>query len=234
MLLEKTSWWTHARPTEKNKDGRLAIRLLSQNLESNNFMDELNMKNKSDILRLNYASETRALGIVKDINDHKMHHHVQAHLHDDHDFNDFEDREKVTMLTNGIKTREYDAAVLLINADTAGARNNFEKAQLRLLEFKSLIDKHKRNHRNMSSVEGRGRGSGGRGCGRGGPGRGRDRGDILAPRRADTTNRSKHVTTAGGQALSVAKILNGDWDTVQISRGTHYHLAKKQVHINKT
>ena len=29
------------------------------------------------------------------------------------------------------------------------------------------------------------------------------------------------------------KIPNGDWDTVQISRGTHDHLAKKQVHINK-
>ena len=51
------------------------------------------------------------------------------------------------MLTNGINTGDYDAAVLSINADTAGARINFEKAQLRLLEFKSLIDECKRNHR---------------------------------------------------------------------------------------
>ena len=86
----------------------------------------------------------------------------------------------------------------------------------------------------MSSVQGRGRGSGEFGRGRGGPGSGRGRGDGLAPRRADTTNRSKHVTTVGGQALSVSKIPNGDWDTVQISRRTHDHLAKKQVHINKT
>ena len=49
------------------------------------------------------------------------------------------------MLTNGIKTVEYDAAVLLINADTAGARNNFEKEQLRLFEYKYLIDERKRN-----------------------------------------------------------------------------------------
>ena len=76
------------------------------------------------------------------------------------------------MLTNGIKTGEYDAAVLLINADTSGACNNFEKAQLRILEFKSLIDERKRNQRNMSSVEGRGRGGGGRGHGRNGLGRG--------------------------------------------------------------
>ena len=33
--------------------------------------------------------------------------------------------------------------------------------------------------------------------------------------------------------MSVAKLPNGDWDTVQISRGTHDHLAKKQVHIKK-
>ena len=138
------------------------------------------------------------------------------------------------MLTNGINTGENDAAVLSINVDTAGARINFEKAQLQLLEFKSLIDECKRNQRNVSSVEGRGRGGGGRGRGRTGPGRGRGRGDILAPLRSDTTNRSKHVTTAGGQALSAAKLPNGYWGTVQISRVTHDHLAKKQVHINKT
>ena len=97
-----------------------------------------------------------------------------------------------------------------------------------------MINERKRHQRNMSSVEGRGRGGGGRGHNRGGTVRGQGRGDSLAPRRADTTNRSKHVTTVGGQALSVAKIPNGDCDTVQISRGTHEHLAKKQVHINKT
>ena len=98
-----------------------------------------------------------------------MHHHVQAQLHNDHGFNDFEDREKVMMLTNGTNTGEYDAAVLSINVDTAGACNNFEKAQLRLLEFKCLIDDRKRNQRNVSYIEGRARGSGGRGCGRVGP-----------------------------------------------------------------
>ena len=69
------------------------------------------------------------------------------------------------MLTNGIKTGEYDATVLLINYDTAGVRINFEKTQLRLLEFKSLIDDHKRNQRNVSSVDGCGCGGGGRGRG---------------------------------------------------------------------
>ena len=81
-------------------------------------MDKLNAKNKSDILRLRYDGETQAWGIVKYINDNKQHHHIQAQLHDDRSFNDFEDQEKVTMLTNGIKTGEYDAAVLSINADT--------------------------------------------------------------------------------------------------------------------
>ena len=36
------------------------------------------------------------------------------------------------MMTNGIKTGEYDAAVLSINADTAGACVNFEKSHLLL------------------------------------------------------------------------------------------------------
>ena len=164
------------------------IRLLSQNLEGCNTMDELNAKNKLGILLLCYDGETQAWGVVKYINAHKTHHHVQENLHDDHGFNDFEDRGKVTMLTNGIKTGEYDAAVLSINADTDGARIILEKAQLRLLEFKSLIDERKRNQRNVSSVEVRGRGDGGRDRGRGEPGRGRGRGDGLVPRRSDTTN----------------------------------------------
>ena len=86
----------------------------------------------------------------------------------------------------------------------------------------------------MYSVEGRGHGSGGRVRVRGGPGKGQGWGNGLSPRRDDTTNRSKHVNTAGGHALSVAKLPNGDWDTVQISRGKHDHLAKMQVHIKNT
>ena len=136
------------------------------------------------------------------------------------------------MLTNGINTGEYDVDVLSINADTSGVCKNFEKEQLHLLEYKSLMDESKRNQCNVSSVEGHGRRSCGRG--RGGPGRGQIRGDGFALCCADTTNRSKHVNKAGGQALSVAKLIDGDWDTVQISRGTHDHLAKMQVHINKT
>ena len=67
-------------------------------------MDELNVKNKSGILLLCYDGETLGWGIVKYINAHKTHHHVQANLYVDHSFNDFEERERVTMLTNSIKT----------------------------------------------------------------------------------------------------------------------------------
>ena len=55
-------------------------------------MDELNTKNKSGIILLCYDGETRTWGIVKYINAHKTHHHIQAQLHDDHGFNDFEDQ----------------------------------------------------------------------------------------------------------------------------------------------
>ena len=64
-VFGKTSWWTHARLAERNKDGRLAIRLLSQNLEGCNAIGELNTKNRSGILLLRYDGETQAWGIVK-------------------------------------------------------------------------------------------------------------------------------------------------------------------------
>ena len=86
----KTSWWTHARLAERNKDGRLSIRLLSQNQEGCNAMEEFTSKNKSVIILLHYDGETRAWGIIKYINAHKTHHHVQANLHDGHSFNDFD------------------------------------------------------------------------------------------------------------------------------------------------
>ena len=63
-VFGKTSWRTHARSTEKTKPERLAIRLLSQNLECNNFMDDLNSQNKAAILCLRYGSDNRAWGIV--------------------------------------------------------------------------------------------------------------------------------------------------------------------------
>ena len=52
-------------------------------------------------------------------------------------------------------------------------------------------------------------------------------------RRPGTSPRTKHVNTVGGQVLNVAKMPNGNWDTVSISRKDHGHLAKKQVHINQ-
>ena len=88
-IFGKTIWWTHARPAKKNKDGRLAIHFFSHNMEGSNAMDELNAKNKSDILRLFYDGDTQAGGILKYINTHKTHHHVPTKLQDDHSFNDF-------------------------------------------------------------------------------------------------------------------------------------------------
>ena len=115
LFLGKPSGGPMEGQLKKFKDARLAIRFLSQNLEGGNAMDELNVKNKSGILLLCYDGETRGWRIVKYINAHKTYQHVQANLHVDHGFNDFEDQEKITILTNGIKTGEYDAAVFSIN-----------------------------------------------------------------------------------------------------------------------
>ena len=144
---------------------------MATNLQRSTAMDERTVKNKADALLLRYEGEGKKWGLVKYINAHKKHHHVQSGRHDDHGFNDFEDREKVAMPINGIKTGEYDQAVIAINADVSGARQNFEKAQLKLLEYKSLMDERKHNTtRNLSSLHSEGRGRGGGGYGGGGCG----------------------------------------------------------------
>ena len=97
--------------------------------------------------------------------------------------------------------------------------------------------KHNTTH-NLSSLEGGGRGRGGGGyggdsCGSDG-GYGQGRGGCGSDgRRPDNSNGTKSVTTVGGQALKVAKLPTGTWDTVSISRGDRDHLAKKQVHISQ-
>ena len=39
------------------------------------------------------------------------------------------------------------------------------------------------------------------------------------------------MNTVGGQALNVAKISDGSWDTVAITNGDHDFLASKQTHV---
>ena len=104
------------------------------------------------------------------MNAHKKHHQAQTELHDDHEFNDFTSREKVLFLTRGVETAVCGLPLLRIDGDTNDARINFELAQLKLLNFKSIIDK--RDLRRVSATHsGRGGPWGGPGPGRGGPGR---------------------------------------------------------------
>ena len=159
-------------------------------------------------------------------------------------FNDFTNREKVLFLTRGIETNVYDLLLLDIKGDTNGARSNFELAQLKLLDYKSILDKRNR-HRGISATHsGRGPGSGrggpargnlGRGYGSPGPHRGgRGRGGRGRGGRGgypDRSNRFKNVNTVGGQALNVAKLPDGSWDTVAITHGDHNFLASKQTHV---
>jgi hypothetical protein len=256
--FEGTSWWTHARGAERNKDGRVAYMLLDKNLQGTNAMDHADAKNKAAVLTLRFQGEQRNWGLVSYINAHKKHHHIQKDLHDDHGFNDFTDREKVLNFTNGIETNLYDYAILAINTDTLGARINFEKASLKMLDYKAIIDERHKARNVSSYTTGRGgggghNGGGGRGSGRGYGGRGNDQGGRQpgrgGPARGNfargrggrgrgghnghrAPNYDKHVTTKGGQALNVAKLPNGDWDTISIGKGDHDFLANKQDHIS--
>ena len=238
--FENTTWWIHARKAVRTKDGRRAILLMAGSLMSTNAMDEANTKNRRDILALEYKGDSRNWSLLSYTGEYKRYHAIQANHHLAHNFNDFSEREKVTNLIGSIKTGEYDIPIVNIQNDTFGAPINFDKANERLIEHKTLIDgREKNNIRNVSHLEGggRGRGGGGRhGGGRGG-GRGRGQGQGRGGRtdggRPDSSNRTKHKNTVGGHALNVAKISNGNWDTVAISRGEYDALAKKQTHINE-
>ena len=49
--FEGTRWWTHAKSAAKTKDGRAAWFALELNLQTNNAMDQADIKIKADIHR---------------------------------------------------------------------------------------------------------------------------------------------------------------------------------------
>ena len=121
-------------------------------------------------------------------------------------------------LLDGIRTHLYDIPVVNIQNVTCGARINFDSANEMLIEYKAITDGRERILRNISQIEGggRGRGGGGGGChgkGRGGGrgrGQGQGRGGHSDGGRPDSSYRTKHKRTVGGQALNVAKMSNGN------------------------
>ena len=192
------------------------------------------------MLALEYKGESKGWTLLKYVAVHKKCYADQSNLNISHNFPDFTEREKITALIDGIKTNQYEIPIVNINNDTFGARIDFDKANEMLIECKSMTDSRDKLSRNLSQVEtgGRGRGGGGgrHGGGRGGGrgrGQGRGRGGRSDGGRPDGSNRTKHRNTVGGQALNVAKISNGNCDTVAISRGEHDALAKRQTHINE-
>ena len=129
------------------------------NLQPTSALDQADIKNKADIQLLRYRGETRQWGLTEYINAHKKHHQTQTELHDDHGFPAFTTREKVLFLKRGIKTSVSDLPLLQIDGDTAGACVNFELAQLKLLDFKSILNNCS-NH-NVAATQSQGQGGGG-------------------------------------------------------------------------
>ena len=240
ITYESTSWWIHARPALRAKDGRLALRLMQASLVTTNALDDEHTANRKTMLALEWKDNSRTWTLIKYIAAHKLCHAKQSDLSINHNYSDFTEREKVTALLDGIKSKEYLLPMVNIQNDNQGARMQFEKACEMLLSFQSLIDNREKPNRSLSQVNGGGRGNdrggGGRGGGAGrGAGRDRKRGrggrhDSDQPDRA---NRTKHDSTVGGRDLKVAKMSNGDWDTTSIANGTHDALAKRQTHIKE-
>ena len=130
---------------------------------------------------------------------------------EEHGFNDFTDREKVSFLIDGIMTSTLEAPITAINMNLAHSEN-FELAQFQLAKcIKMATERSRHTNLNVSATYTSCDNRGGRGgCGgRGGGGRG------------------------GGGCGGAAKLPNGNEDIRGIGRGDFDFDANKLSHINK-
>ena len=171
-------------------------------------------QNEDRIKALAYHGDVANWTFQKYVLGHKDCHVVQDSLSGDHGYQNFDERDKVTWFTNGIKAGEYATVILQIRGNLNGSRYNFEKACELVDEFKQILDNQKAKRaqvRSVSEMHG-GRGRGGRGGvagGRGGGGRGGGGGRDW---------RFTHRTTKGSKdQLKAAKDADGGWATHRIT-----------------
>ena len=239
-MVDPVSWATHIEPAVKHKDGRLAVRLLAKNLQTSNEMDLECQQNLQTVSKLTYEKDSSHWSFDKFTLAHKRSHNIQNKLFSDHGYRNFEEREKVTWFLDGIKNSEFNPVILSINLDAGvdGARNNFEKANLLIKNYKMIMDSQTTNRRKISQISqgdgsGRGRGGGGgRGRGGGRGGRGGGGGGGRSPSTTGGAWRFKHKTTVG--KVDAAKDDQGGWKSKSIWLGHHDKEAKLQTHITKT
>ena len=104
------------------KDERYAYRLLANNLQTTNEMDLEYQRNNQRIQQLTYERDTDNWDLDMFICAHKDCHNIQDKLHDEYDYQNFQGRDKVTRLLEGIRNSEYNPVIMSINLDTNSSR----------------------------------------------------------------------------------------------------------------
>ena len=187
---------------------------------------------------------------------------MQNKLHREHGFQDILPRDKVNLFLEGIRNPEYNAVIISVK-DNPLLAEDFEAAQAKICNFKSLLDiRLSKSQRSVMAMYGGGRGGGGNGhggFGRGGAGdsAGRGRGDQRGrgggrgggPGRGSggrggggrgndhgrrrSNFRWSHVNSKGGAALDDCKLSDGSWNVDAIFDGQRDRDARRQTHITK-
>ena len=96
----------------------MAFCLLKANLSNSSSRDVEDQQNKDKITGLTWSGDTANWTFDKYILGHKEYHVTQDRLADDHEYQNFEERDKVTWFTRGIKAAEYTGVILQIHIIT--------------------------------------------------------------------------------------------------------------------
>ena len=243
--VEGTSMRVHVEPTMATKDGRRAYFLLRRNLQTAHEVERKSRENMSKLRSLTWTKDTHTWTFDKYRANHKLCHTTQNKLHREHGYQDILPRDKVNLFLEGIRNPEFNAVIISVK-DNPALAEDFEAAQERICNFKSLLDSRlNKSQRYVAAMYGGGRGRGGNGHGgfgrgggrgdgtgrgsggRGGGGRGNDHG------RRRSQYRRTHKTSKGGAALDGCKLSDGSWNVDAIMDGQRDQDARRQTHITK-
>ena len=132
--------YTPKRPwTLDTKDGGMAWISLECNLQTQHVLDQKHKANMPKLRILNWSKDTHGWNFERYRAAHKTCFTIQFKLHHKHGYQDIPQRDKVNLFIEGIKDHRFDAVIIFIK-DSQTPRENFEAAQNRVCEFKSILD----------------------------------------------------------------------------------------------
>ena len=205
--FDETRLWVHAKPSQRNRDGRQLLKLIWSNQLDVHALDKRNTKNYKNTCAFACHGDKKRHNWQAYVLGHKKFHPIQTALADQ-EFNDFTDCKKLSFLLVGINYYVIDSVISVVS--DGAARAYFEAAQLMLSEqIRMLTESIKFSNRNVLetyAAHGNKPGSGDRGRGGRNGGAGRSDG---------------------------ANMLNGEYDNIGIANINHDFAVHNLNNIDK-